>query len=83
MCSVAVLTLVRSKGPAKFDNVTRQLLYIYADIDNDGIQDRVPLFSEALQDYFWAYDNNGLKIVQLRFYEVPTTVPEPVTLSAQ
>ena len=83
MCSVAVLTLVRSKGPAKFDNVTRQLLYIYADIDADGVQERVPLFSEALQDYFWVYDNHGLKLVQLRFYDVPTTVPAPATLSAQ
>ena len=83
MCSVAVLTLERSKGPAKFENVSKQLLYIYADIDADGVQERVPLFSDELQDYFWAYDNNGLKIVQLRFYEVPTTVPEPVTLSAQ
>ena len=83
MCSVAVLTLVRSKGPAKFDNVTRQLLYIYYDIDADGVQERVPLFSDELQDYFWAYDNHGLKIVQLRFYEVQTTVPAPATLSAQ
>lgn len=83
MCSVAVLTLERAKGPSKFENVSKQLLYIYADIDADGIQERVPLFSEELQDYFWAYDNNGLKLVQLRFYEVPTTVPAPATLSAQ
>jgi hypothetical protein len=83
MCSVAVLTLERTKGPSKFENVSKQLLYIYADIDADGIQERVPLFSDELQDYFWAYDNNGLKLVQLRFYEVPTTVPAPATLSAQ
>jgi hypothetical protein len=77
LCSVAVLTLERSKGPSKFENVSKQLLFIYADIDGDGIQERVPLFSEELQDYFWAYDNNGLKLVQLRFYEIPTTVPDP------
>lgn len=77
VCSVAVLTLERSKGPSKFENVTKYLLYIYADIDGDGILERVPLFSDALQDYVWAYDNTGLKLVQLRFYEVPTTVPAP------
>lgn len=22
--------------------------------------------------YFWSYDNEGLKLAQLRFYEVPT-----------
>jgi hypothetical protein len=33
------------------------------------------LFSDALQGYFWSYDNTGLKLAQLRFYEVSTTVP--------
>ena len=77
LCSMAVLTLERSKGPSKFENVTKELLYIYADLDADGILERVPLFSDELQDYFWAYDNNGLKLVQLRFYEVPTNVNVP------
>ncbi|MDA1128364.1 MAG: hypothetical protein O2913_06675 [Chloroflexi bacterium] len=39
--------------------------------------ERVALFDAALEGYFWDYDNNGLKIVQLRFYEIPTTVPAP------
>jgi hypothetical protein len=78
ICSVAVLTLERSKGPSKFENVTKRLLYIYYDSDGDGVAERVPLFSEQLQDYFWEYDNNGLKLVQLRFYEVPTTVPATI-----
>ena len=33
-----------------------------------------PLFDNALEDYFWSYDNNGLKLLQLRFYPVPTDV---------
>ena len=75
VCSVAVLTLTRTKGQQKFENVSKELLYIYADINADGVLERVGLFSDELQDYFWSYDNNGLKLVQLRFYEVPTTVP--------
>ena len=26
-------------------------------------------------DFYWQYDNTGLKLAQLRFYQVPTTVP--------
>lgn len=27
-----------------------------------------------LTDFFWQYDNNGLKLAQLRFYQVSTNV---------
>ncbi len=30
----------------------------------------LPIFDPMFQGYFWAYDNNGLKLLQLRFYEV-------------
>jgi hypothetical protein len=73
-CSIYSMVLVREKGKQTFDNVSQELLYVYADIDGDGDIDRVPLFDDALQDYFWGYDNRGLRIAQLRFYEVPTTV---------
>ncbi len=73
-CSTENLVSVRSKGPAKFENVSKQLLYIYADIDLNGTIDRVPLFSDDLEDYYWNYDNYGLKNLQLRFYEIPTNV---------
>ena len=88
--SLCILELERTRGKQKFENVTKELLYIYTNVwvnaGVDGIPgngddvysfERVPLFDEALEDYFWEYDNNGLKIVQLRFYPVPTTVPEP------
>ncbi len=70
-CSTESLVKVRVKG-AKFTNVSRELLYIYADI-GDGYQ-RYNLFHDDLQDYFWNYDNNGLKLLQLRFYECSTNV---------
>ena len=76
-CSVLQLVMVRDTGQSKFSNVSKYLLYIYADIDDDGKIERVPLFDDSLENYFWSYDNDGLKLVQLRFYEIPTTVPDP------
>lgn len=70
VCSVGSLELKRQKGQSTFENVSKYLLYIYT---ADG--QRVPLFSDKLQDYFWQYDNQGLKVAQLRFYECTTTVP--------
>lgn len=75
VCSMDTLELGRSKGKSTFRDVSRYLLYIYADLDGDGTTERVALFDERLQGYYWDYDNNGLKLVQLRFYEVSSTVP--------
>jgi hypothetical protein len=74
-CSGDTLLSVRTSGHSVFTNVSKELLYIYTDIDGDGIVDRVPLFDSRLQGYFWEYDNSGLKLLQLRFYQNPTTVP--------
>ncbi|MEJ2315313.1 MAG: hypothetical protein P8Y85_11350 [Nitrospirota bacterium] len=77
VCSVLTLVLERDKGKSRFDNVTKYLLYIYADVDGDGDLERVPLFDDSLEGYYWDYDNNGLKLAQLRFYECVTIVPDP------
>ncbi len=70
------LTLDSYTRPGKFTNVTANLLYLY-NVDFGGVHyKRIPLFSDALQDYFWSYDNNGLKLLQLRFYWCSTIVPE-------
>jgi len=76
-------------GKNKFRNVSTELLYIYAwvCVDYNEVTEqceeyeymRVPLFSDVLQDYLWQYDNNGVRLAQLRFYPgVSTTVPEPI-----
>jgi hypothetical protein len=57
----------KGKGGNKFENVSKELLYIYADLSGDGMVERYPLFDDALQDYFWEYDNKGLKLAQFRF----------------
>lgn len=83
VCSNSDLNLNNNTRPSKFTNVTGYLLYLYdvwIDTDGDGVGDvhynRIPLFSDLLQDYFWGYDNNGLKLAQLRFYNCSTTVGE-------
>jgi hypothetical protein len=88
--SMYKLEVERGHGKQVFSDVSRYLLYIYVEEDiigdPDGVPDsgdevllveagRYPLFDPALEDYFWEYDNNGLKLLQLRFYEVSVTVP--------
>jgi hypothetical protein len=73
-CSVNQMVSVRTKGGANFTDASRDLLYIYADINGDGVVERYNLFSDALQEYFWSYDNAGLKLLQMRFYQVPSLV---------
>jgi hypothetical protein len=76
-CSIYSTVLTRTKGKQTFTNVSQQLLYVYADINGDGTIERSPLFGDATSSYFWDYDNSGLKLAQLRFYEVSTTVAAP------
>ena len=38
------------------------------DTDGDDAPIRVDLFNACLENYFWKYDNNGLRILQVRFY---------------
>jgi hypothetical protein len=74
VCSTESLLMVREKGGAKFVNVSAELLYVYADLDGDGRIERMPLFDDRLENYFWSYDNRGLKLLQLRFYPISTDV---------
>lgn len=67
VCSGEYLELKRNKGTApKFINATKYLLTLCVDLG--GGVERVGLFDEALEGYFWDYDNHGLKLAQLRFY---------------
>lgn len=74
LCSVDTLRLSRTKGQQSFQNVTKQMLFIFAVLPGQTTISRVPLFDSRLQDFFWSYDNNGLKLAQFRFYPTPTVV---------
>lgn len=82
---VSQLEIARSTGKSLFENVTRDLLYVdycaaFTDINGDGVftsdectnVDQVPLFGVEAEEFFWDYDNTGLKLAQLRFYEIGT-----------
>jgi len=74
-CSTESMVLVRGTGKSSFANVSKELLTLCLDTDGDLVCDtRTSLFADSEADYFWSYDNNGLRLAQLRFYEVPTTV---------
>ena len=70
VCSTENVVLVRTTGKSSFANVTTPLTTITADIDGDGNTETVNLFDPALYDYFWNYDNHGLRLTQLRFYKL-------------
>lgn len=76
VCSLATLKLERTKN-AKFQNVTSQLLTITLSAANATLagctSTTVVLFDPCLQNFFWNYDNQGLKLLQLRFYPVSGT----------
>jgi len=76
---VEPITIQRTKGGvAKFVNVSKNLLFVDYCTAWDAITglcttfSQTALFSNDLLSYFWSYDNEGLKVAQLRFYEVPT-----------
>ena len=55
----------------------KQLLNVRVDGSDGSIPDNVcqnselvPLFDDHLGGYFWDYDNNGIRLAQLRFYPV-------------
>jgi len=52
--------------------VTKQLTTVCLDTDGDGACNlRSGIFEEEAFSYFWDYDNNGLRLAQLRFYPIP------------
>jgi hypothetical protein len=70
ICSTGNKVLSRSKSKSTFYNVTLALTTINACFDVSGTLtcETVSLFSPVLQNYFWQYSNQGLRLLQLRFY---------------
>ena len=74
VCSTENVMLVRSTGRSKFRNVTKQLTTLCLDTVADGViacDTRVGIFEDDLHSFFWDFDNNGLRLAQLRFYPLP------------
>jgi len=67
---------VNRESPPKFVDVTKELTTIYVDMTDDDTYNpvRFGLFDNTGYQYFWDYDNQGIKHVQLRFYDYDPTV---------
>ena len=76
LCSTDNEVFVRGKGKSSFRNVTKALTTITL-VSGSPAElacgtPTVSLFATCLQDFLWQYDNNGLKLLQLRFYPNPS-----------
>ena len=74
ICSTLNEVFVRGTAKPKFTNVTTPLTTITLSADDQlatGCSSTVGLFDPCLEGYFWQYDNNGLKNLQIRFYPNP------------
>jgi len=75
ICSTQNEVIVRDKGKSSFRNVTDALTTIVLDpvANADAVTacggTTVSLFNPCLEGLFWQYDNNGLKLLQVRFYQ--------------
>ena len=54
--------LMRGSGQQKFKNVTSELTTISTTLGT------ISLFQDGFLNFFWQYDNFGLKLAQVRFY---------------
>ena len=78
ICSTQNEVFVRGTGKSSFRNVTRALTTITLDAVADSAAvaacggTNVNLFDACLLGFFWQYDNNGLRLLQVRFYPNPS-----------
>ncbi len=76
VCSLENVVLTRNTGRPQWQNVTKELTTLCLDLvpGGSGCDTRIPLFDDDFEDFFWSYDNNGLRLAQLRFYPEPGDV---------
>jgi hypothetical protein len=81
VCSIGAFVSVaqRNNGKSSFTNVSSDLLFLTTCNTTTGKTVSTPLFSPNYNGYFWSYDNQGLKLLQLRFYQVPSDVPTSIS----
>ena len=72
---------LRRKGRSRFQDVTAELLSIVFKVevelaDGSVIIEyvRVPIFDDRIENEYWEYVNNELKLLQVRFYAVGTDI---------
>ena len=71
VCSSTNVFLMRTKGKQTFQNVTTQLTTLTFISPVTGLPVTVSLFDPEFQNFFWNFQNDGLRLAQLRFYPAP------------
>ena len=73
VCSLYSYVTVREPGEnKKFDHVTMELTTITYYNEDTEKWVTADIFDEDFETYFWGYLNDGVKILQLRFYPLET-----------
>jgi len=70
---------MRTKGKSNWTNVTAELTSVVFEIEVcdeecEYFEVRVPIFDDSLQGEYWEYDNKGLRLLQVRFYDCSTNM---------
>ena len=75
VCSTETKLLVRGTGKPRVENVSKALLSVCLDTDDVvGCDTRSFLFDDETVQYLWNYDNNGLRVAQVYFLEIPEQI---------
>jgi hypothetical protein len=75
LCSTETKLLVRGTGKPRVENVSKELLSVCLDTDDVvGCDTRSFLFDDETVEYLWNYDNNGLRVAQMYFLEIPQQI---------
>lgn len=70
ICSLNQVITMRTQGKQSFTDVTKQLTQLCYVNQTTGQTTCVNIFDPTFQNYLWSYDNNGVKVLQLRFYPI-------------
>ncbi len=80
VCSTEYVEMTRTKGQMRFQDVSLELLtmcvWVYNTTTLEWELQRHYLFDDMFVNYFWKYENNGVKLAQLRFYLEPSCYSE-------
>ncbi len=64
-------TTIRLSHPSKFENVSNALLEVCLVSNTTTLGGTLePIFSNSAYQNLWDYDNNGIRLAQLRFYPI-------------
>lgn len=76
-CSTETVFVARAAGQSPTTDVSREMLTVCYDRDGDGTYEREQIFDDENKDYFWSYENSGLRLAQLRFYPMQVDISGP------